>query len=155
LEALEEGFLRGFRSVAPRSTSLIGGGAEGPKELADGGVRVALYATDRAEQRLLTEARAAGLMLIAAELDLLETEPELVFAAVHVDVAEAMLRVAREVKEESFTGGPYLFDLGSGVLDVVLNPDHPATGDGGLEEALELARSEVTAGIVELEQLGI
>jgi basic membrane lipoprotein Med (substrate-binding protein (PBP1-ABC) superfamily) len=155
LEALEEGFLRGFESVAPRSTSLTGGGAGVPWELVDQGVTVALYATDRAEPKLLAEARAAGLMLVAADLELLETEPELVIAAVHVDLAEAMFRVAREVKDESFAGGPYLFDLGSGVLDVVLNPDHPAAADGALEEALELARSEVTAGIVELEQLGI
>ncbi|MCU0305680.1 MAG: hypothetical protein MUC56_16645 [Thermoanaerobaculales bacterium] len=73
-----------------------------------------------------------------------------------IDVAEAMLRVAREVHDRSFRGQVYTFDLGSGALDVVLGPglvnaDHAGDPIG----ALERARSEITAGWVEIEELGI
>jgi basic membrane lipoprotein Med (substrate-binding protein (PBP1-ABC) superfamily) len=155
LEPLEEGFLRGFGSVAPRATPVTAGASDGPMELTRRGASVALYATDRAEPRVLAEARDAGLLLVAADAELVESEPDLVVAAIRVDVAEGMLRVAREVNEGSFAGGPYVFDLGSGVLDVVLNTSHPVAGEALLQEALELARSEVTAGIVEIERLGM
>jgi hypothetical protein len=64
-----------------------------------------------------------------------------------------MVRVAREVQDGTFQGGPYVFDFGSGVLDVLLNPTMPATTLAPLQEALEVARSEVTAGLVEVETL--
>ena len=91
-----------------------------------------------------------------ADPALLGIEPDLVVAAVDVDVAEAMLRVAREVHDRRFTGQVFAFDLGSGVLDVV-----PGTGWGtperqtALVDAIERARSEITAGWVEIEELGI
>jgi hypothetical protein len=92
-------------------------------------------------------------VLVATDVGLLEREPDVVAAAVHVDVAEAMVRVAREAQDGTFQGGPYVFDFGSGVLDVLLNPTMPATTLAPLQEALEVARSEVTAGIVEVEKL--
>jgi hypothetical protein len=64
------------------------------------------------------------------------------------------VRVAREGHDGTFLGEPYVFDFGSGVLDVLLNPTMPATRLAPLQEALEVARSEVTAGIVEVEKLG-
>ena len=67
-----------------------------------------------------------------------------------------MLRVAREVRDRTFSGRVFAFDLGSGVLDVKLNPDLEAQpGGSDLREALERARSEITAGWVEIEELGI
>ena len=73
-----------------------------------------------------------------------------------IDVAEAMLRIAREVHDLSFSGKVYAFDLGSGVLDVKLNPSFASPGrDTDLREILERARSEITAGWVEIDELGI
>jgi len=154
LEQLEEGFVTGFRSVHHRAELVAVAPPEGPWEVVAAGAEVALYATDQPEERILVEAHDSGLMLFATDIDLLEREPDVVAAAVHVDVAEAMVRVAREVQDGSFQGGPYVFDFGSGVLDVLLNPTMPATALAQLQEALEVARSEVTAGIVEVEKLG-
>jgi len=117
---------------------------------------VALYSTDQVDPQTLAAAHDAGLFLIGADPSLLDTEPDFVIAAVDVDVAEAMLRVAREVYDRTFTGKVYAFDLGSGVLDVRLNPGIATAGrDTDLRKALERARSEITAGWVEIEELGI
>jgi basic membrane lipoprotein Med (substrate-binding protein (PBP1-ABC) superfamily) len=153
LEQLEEGFVTGFRSVRRSAEQMTVAPPEGPWELVAAGVEVALYATDQADEKVLAEAHDSGLVLVATDVDLLEREPDVVAAAVHVDVAEAMVRVAREVRDDTFQGGPYVFDFGSGVLDVLLNPTMPATTLTALQEALEVARSEVTAGIVEVEEL--
>ena len=86
----------------------------------------------------------------------IDAEPDFVIAAVEVDVAEVMLRIAREVHDLTFSGKVYAFDLGSGVLDVKLNPSFaPPDSDTDFRETLERARSEITAGWVEIEELGI
>ncbi len=155
LEPLEDGFLSGFRSVRRDATELALAPPAGPREAIDGGARVALYACDWPQPELLDEARESGLLLIASDVSLLESAPDVVAAAVVVDVPEAMVRIAREVRDGSFRGGPYLFDLGSGVLDVRLGPSLAEHGGAALREALAVARSEVTAGIVEVERLGM
>jgi len=154
LEKLEAGFVEGFRSARPMAQIVAVAWPEGPWELAANGAEVALYATDRADARVLVMAHDAGLMLVSTEESLLAAEPDLVAAAVRVDVAEAMVRVAREARDGSFSGSVYSFDLGSGVLDVELNSSVPDANLPAMKNALELARSEVTAGIVEMEQLG-
>ncbi len=71
------------------------------------------------------------------------------------DVAEAMMRVIHEVRDHTFEGRVFAFDLGSGVLDVVVNPalapDTRLIAEGALEEA----RAEITAGLVEFDGLGL
>jgi basic membrane lipoprotein Med (substrate-binding protein (PBP1-ABC) superfamily) len=153
LERLEEGFAKGFRRHRPASSVVTMTQPEGPWDLAKRGAGVALYAADRVDERVLAEAHDAGLLLVATHVGLLEQEPDVVAAAVHVDLVESMVRVAREVRDGTFQGGPYVFDLGSGVLDVVLNPTMAATELAALNDALEEARSEVTAGLVEVEEL--
>lgn len=156
LEDLEGGFVSGFRSVRPGGRVVTAGSvASGASQLVAEGAAVALYATDVPEHQVLTAAREAGLRLIAADDALLEEGPELVAAAVRVDLAEVMVRLAREVQAGTFSAGQYTFDLGSGVLDVRLDPRLPSGQAKELREALELARSVVTAGIVEMEGLGM
>jgi basic membrane lipoprotein Med (substrate-binding protein (PBP1-ABC) superfamily) len=155
LEGLEQGFVRGFSSIRENAEPASATTPAGVLDLAARGVKVALYAVDRAEPDVVAGARTAGLLLVTTDVELIDREPEVVAAAVHVDVAEAMVRLAREVRDGTFAGGPYTFDFGSGVLDVVVNPLLAATADPELREALEVARSEVTAGFVELEKLGM
>jgi basic membrane lipoprotein Med (substrate-binding protein (PBP1-ABC) superfamily) len=154
LQSLEAGFVTGFQSVRPRAELAAVAWPEGPWELVAAGAEVALYATDDPLPRVLAMAHDAGLLLVSTEERLLAAEPDLVAAALRVDVAEAMLRVAREVRDGSFSGSVYSFDLGSGVLDIALNDSVPDTNMPAMREALELARSEVTAGLVEMERLG-
>jgi basic membrane protein A len=156
LERLEAGFAAGFRSGHPEAEVITVRGLDGPWQLVADEVEVALYSTDSIDQQVLAAAHDAGLLLVGAEPGLLESEPDFVVAAVEVDVAEAMLRVAREVHDRRFVGQVFAFDLGSGVLDVTLNPALiPGERATRIGDALERARSEITAGWVEIEELGI
>jgi len=156
LERLETGFAAGFRAAEPNAEVISTEGHDGPWQLRAAGVEVALYSTDQVDAQVLAAAHDAGLYLVGTDPSLLDAEPDFVIAAVDVDVAEAMLRVAREVHDRTFIGKVFAFDLGSGVLDVELNGGfRPPGGGPDLREALERARSEITAGWVEIEGLGI
>ena len=155
LELLEQGFAAGFRSRRRRAEIKTAEGSEGVGELAAAGVDVALYASDRSDDAVLAAAHDTDLRLVATDPELMAAEPDLVVAAVEVDVAEAMLRVAREVRDGVFVGRIFAFDLGSGVLDVLLNDALEPESRKAAKEALEHARSEITAGFVELEGMGL
>ncbi len=152
LEAVEEGFARGVEE-ATGEAPVVAQMAGGPWVLRRAGVAVALLATDHVDRRVLAEAHDAGLRLVALDPALLGAD-EMVVAVIEVDLAEAMIRVAREVHDRAFRGQVYAFDLGSGVLNVHLDPGiarlHPEA-----VEALEAARAAVTAGYVEVEGLGM
>jgi len=155
LEALERGFEAGFRAHQRRAVIEAAQGVEGVWALNVTDVTIALYATDEPDPEVMEAAREAGLRLIVTDPNQLGLPPELVVAAVDVDVAEAMLRVAREVRDGFFVGQVYSFDLGSGILDLLLNPE---LDPGALEaagESLEAARAEVTAGLIEFDHLGL
>jgi len=157
LEALEDGFVAGFRA-RQQSGKIAVEVAEGPDgvwKLMSAGIGVALYASDRSDPAVLSAAHNAGILLVTTDPDFMNVEPEVVIAAIEVDVPEAMLRVAREVRDGTFSGRVFSFDLGSGVLDVVLNPDLGADRMVVVADALEEARSEVTAGLVEFDGLGL
>jgi len=155
LELLEQGFAAGFRSRRRRAEIKTAEGSEGVGELAAAGVDVALYASDRSDDAVLAAAHETDLRLVATDPELMAAEPDLVVAAVEVDVAEAMLRVAREVRDGVFVGRVFAFDLGSGVLDVRLNDALEPKSRKAAKEALEHARSEITAGFVEIEGMGL
>jgi basic membrane protein A len=155
LEALERGFEAGFRANRSRAAVETGQGVEGVWALNVTDVGVALYASDEPEPGVLDAAREAGILLIVTDPDLMVKFPDVAVAAVDVDVAEAMLRVAREVREGTFEGRVYSFDLGSGVLEVTMNGGLDPAVLAPATEALEAARSEVTAGLVEIDRLGL
>jgi basic membrane protein A len=156
LDRLENGFNAGFSATHPNADVMTVRGEDGPWQLVAAGIEVALYSTDHIEPQVLAAVHDSGLFLIGADPALMDAEPDFVVAAVDVDVAEAMLRVAREVHDHAFTGKVYAFDLGSGVVDLRLNPGLTQFDEGGeIREALERARSEITAGWVEIEGLGI
>lgn len=156
LERLETGFGAGFGAAHQHPEIVTARGPDGPWELVEQGVEVALYSTDLIDPQMLAAVHDAGLLLVSADPALMDAEPDFVIAAVDVDVAEAMLRIAREAHDHRFAGKVFAFDLGSGVLDLRLNPVLE-TDDRYAEtrEALERARSEITAGWVEIEELGI
>lgn len=154
LEGAEDGFVAGFRSLRPDGTLVVANAPEGVRDLVAEGATVALYVTDRAEQQVLVEADSVGLKLVVTDPEALGQGPSTVLAAVAVDVPEAMVRVARDVREGTFRGRIYVFDVGSGVVSLVpgsLLESHP---DPSLQAALDTALAEVTAGIVEIKQLG-
>jgi basic membrane lipoprotein Med (substrate-binding protein (PBP1-ABC) superfamily) len=155
LEPLEEGYVAGFKSRWRRAKVKVGEGPDGAWELSSAGVLLSLYAADRADPEVLAAAHNAGLRLVVTDPELLDVASDTVVAAVDFDVAEAMLRVTREVRDHTFEGRVFAFDLGSGVLDVVVNPALAPDTRTVAEEALEEARAEITAGLVEFDGLGL
>jgi hypothetical protein len=118
-------------------------------------VALALYASDEPDAAVVEAAREAGLKLVVTDPALMREMPKIAVAAVEVKVADAMLRVAREVRDGRFVGKPYSFDLGSGILEVSLNQDLDPEAVAAATDALEGARAEVTAGLVEFDRLGL
>ena len=155
LEPLEEGYVEGFKSRWRRTSLTVAEGADGAWDLSSSGVMLSLYAADESEPEVLAAAHNAGLQLVVTDPDLIGGAFHTVVAAVDVDVAEAMLRVSREVLERTFSGREFAFDLGSGVLDVVVNPALAPDDLTIAIEALEEARAEITAGLVEFDGLGL
>jgi len=155
LEPLEDGYVAGFKSRWRRAMVKVGEGPDGAWELSSAGVLLSLYAADRADPEVLAAAHNAGLRLVVTDPELFDVASDTVVAAVDFDVAEAMLRVSREVRDRTFEGRVFAFDLGSGVLDVVVNPALAPDTRKVAEEALEEARAEITAGLVEFDGLGL
>jgi basic membrane lipoprotein Med (substrate-binding protein (PBP1-ABC) superfamily) len=155
LEPLEDGFATGFGARRRRSVVEVREGPAGVLELSSEGVEVALYATDRAQPEVLAAARKCGLLLVVTEPLLMASAPDVAFASIRLDVQEAMVRVAREALDGAFAGRIFTFDLGSGVLDVEINDASPVELRSRAREALEEARAEVTAGLVEFDEFGL
>jgi basic membrane lipoprotein Med (substrate-binding protein (PBP1-ABC) superfamily) len=155
LEPLEEGYVAGFRSRWRRAKVRVGEGPDGAWELGSAGVLLSLYAADRTDPEVLAAAHNAGVQLVVTDPELIDVASDTVVAAIDFDVAEAMLRVTREVRDHAFKGRVFAFDLGSGVLDVVINPALAPENRAVAEEALEAARAEITAGLVEFDELGL
>jgi len=155
IDGAEEAFLAGFRSRHRGGERVGAHGPDGPWALAAQGVAVALYVADRAEPEVLSAAHTAGVRLVVTAPAALETDADVALAAIVVDVSEAMVRVAQEAVDGSFRGPVYAFDLGSGVVNLRLGPLLTEIPDPRVHEALEQARAEVTAGIVELESFGM
>jgi len=146
LEPLEEGYVAGFKSRWRRARVKIGEGPDGAWELSSAGVLLSLYAADRVDPEILAAAHNAGLRLVVTDPELLDVASDTVVAAVDF---------AREVRDHTFEGRVFAFDLGSGVLDVVINPALALDTRTIAEEALEEARAEITAGLVEFDELGL
>ncbi len=155
LESLEEGFVGGFKAKRRRAKVETADGVGGAVALAAEGIEVAFYSSDRSDSALVAAAREGGLRLIVTDPQLMVDEPDLVVAAIDVDVAEAMVRVAREVRDGTFVGRVFAFDLGSGVVDVILSEGLGTDVAAEAERALEEGRAEVTAGLVEFDELGL
>ncbi len=149
------GFLEGFHSSYPGVDAVRAQGAEAARELERAGVAVALAPSGLPAGDELESCRQAGVALVPVVPRRPDDLPAGTAAAVVVDVPEAMVRVAREVRDGRFRSGTYGFDLGSGVVDLLLNPSWPGTASPGLSDALDDARAGITAGIVEVEHLGI
>jgi len=155
LDPLEEGYVAGFRSRWRQAKPKVGEGPDGAWELSSAGVLIALYSADRANPEVLAAAHNAGIRLVTTDPELIDTESDTVVAAVDFDVPEAIMRVTREVRDHTFRGRIFAFDLGSGVLDIVVNPALAPDTHAIAEEALEGARAEITAGLVEFDGLGL
>jgi basic membrane lipoprotein Med (substrate-binding protein (PBP1-ABC) superfamily) len=154
LDRLESGYVAGFRSSGRKTEVERFEGRSGVGGLVEAGARVALYAAESADPEVLAAARAAGLDLIVVDPEPLKQHAEGVVAAVSINLAEAMVRVAQDADREDFRGRTFAFDLGSGIVDLQVAPSLLASENAAVIDALAQARAEITAGIAEIEKLG-
>jgi basic membrane lipoprotein Med (substrate-binding protein (PBP1-ABC) superfamily) len=155
LERVDEGFLAGLRSQHVYDDVIRSDGPDGPWALAAQGVAVALYAADTADPAVLAAAHDAGVQLIVTDPRAMRAESDVVLAAVTIDLGLAMMRVAHEVAAETFQSRDYAFDLGSGVIDLELSPAIDQRTATAIRQVLANSRDAITAGWVEVEQLGL
>jgi basic membrane lipoprotein Med (substrate-binding protein (PBP1-ABC) superfamily) len=155
LERVDEGFIAGLRSQGSDDELIRSDGPDGPWALAAQGVAIALYAADTADPAVLAAAHDAGVQLIVTDTRALRSEADVVLAAVTIDVGTAMLSVARDVANSSFQSRDYTFGLGSGVIDLKLSPSIDRQTARAIRQVLENSRTAITAGWVEVEQLGL
>ncbi|MCD4748114.1 MAG: hypothetical protein K8R59_01965 [Thermoanaerobaculales bacterium] len=155
LGAIEAGFVDGFKSRYFSGTVVEGEGVEGVMEMVDAGVTVALYAATVAKEAVMVAAQEAGLRLITVGSQSGDWDPDVVVAAISIDLPESVSRISRDVLDGAFQARLYAFDLGSGVVD--LEVGETMLDELGPEGRLRLedARAAVTAGLVELEQMGL
>jgi len=150
----EDGFRSALESRAPKARVLSADGVDGVDELHSEGVVVALYPAERSDPAVLERCRTAGLRLVVADPAAAKQYPHVVLATLILDLPEAMVRVAQEAWAGTLEGKMYSFDLGSGVVDLRPTPGSQAATDARVVDALARARADVTAGIVEIEELG-
>lgn len=150
----EGGFKSGFQARRSRGRVIAVDGLEGIGRLASAHVDVALDTAEKVDRAVLQACRKAGIRLVVTDPDLTATAPDVVVGTLKIDLAEAMNRVVQEVWAGTVEGKLYRFDLGSGVVGFELNPKNDAAAGAGVADVVERARADVTAGIVEIEELG-
>ncbi len=112
-----------------------------------------LYTGFVVPEPLLTACATAGIPLVDTGLGLKEEGQPGVFGTVIVRMGEAVRRLARERWAGTLEGSIYTFSLGSGVVDFGL--ESPAAAPEAVLRAMGSARSDVLAGIAEIEDLGM
>ncbi len=149
----ERGFRQGFTAVSADRRVIQVDGAAGIAGLAGKQTQVVLDSSERAVEGVADACRKAGVVLVTADPSLAKEAPDVVLGTLEIDLPEAMSRVAQEVWAGTMEGKIYRFDLGSGVVGFELDAANPAAARPAVAEAVDRARADVTAGIVEIEEL--
>ncbi len=150
----EGGFTKGFEATVRGGRVLTADGPQGIPALVSAGVRIALDTSEATDPGVIAACRKAGMLLATADPKLVSQAPDVVFGTLHVDLGEAMSRVAQEVWAGTMSSKLYRFDLGSGVVGFTLNRSSAVASGPRVHDAVEKAKADVTAGIVEIEELG-
>ncbi len=155
LGSLESGFTEGFSSNRRDSKVVIAEGSDAPWDVVQQHAEIALYACELVDVAVLAAAHDAGLRIIAVDSELLVAEPDVVVAAVHINVPEAMLRTVKALMHGDKPEAPVSFGLASGVVDLELGSALDELMDPAIREALDAARAEVISGVFEIERFGM
>ena len=150
----ERGFIKGFETAVRGGRVLVADGPSGIAALKSAGVRVALDTSETTDPAVVAACRKTGILLVTADPKLVTEFPNVVLGTLNIDIGEAMSRVAQEVWAGTMTAKLYRFDLGSGVVGFTLNHFNAVADAPRVHDAVEKAKADVTAGIVEIEELG-
>lgn len=148
-------FRQGFESRYPYGRLQVVVGPDGVHSLARDRVKVAFFAGDALDPGIVAAAETNDIDLIGIGGGGLTRYPATMLAAIEVDLGEAIVRITHDVLDDTFSGRSYVFDLGSGIVDLKLTPRFVALAGDGAGEALDEARAAVNAGMVEVEGMGL
>ncbi len=155
-----EGFRRGFLATRPggevKEVYLgnwedAAAARQATVSLARQGADVVIHNADAAGQGVFQACRELGLTAFGTNSDQAWVAPEVVLASAVMDIPEAMVVVAGQVRAGAFSGAISTFDLESGVVGLVSNPTLAAGLDAPVLGAVDRARASILAGDVELE----
>ena len=90
--------------------------------LLDQGADLLFHNADAAGLGVFLAAEERGVLAIGCNKDQAHVRPQTVVASVVLDVPEAFVRVATEVRDGRHVGREHVYDLASGVVDLVYNP---------------------------------
>lgn len=158
-----DGYRRGFLDARPDGVVkevYIGGwedaaaGRQAALSLIGQGADVVLQDADAAGLGVFQACRERGVWAIGSNADQSDAAPGVVLASATMDIPEAMVRVAEDVAGGSFQGGLYVFDLASGLVELVMNPALAENVPSEVRDALTEAHSAVVDGTVDLAHFG-
>jgi basic membrane protein A len=155
-------FEAGAKSVNPRfevTTTYIGNwtNANAAKELALARIRegadILFPNADAAGLgvfQAVTENKAKGVYAFGANKNQNDIAPDVILASGVLDVPEAFLQVAREVKEGKFRGEPHHFGMKEGVVSLVYNPRLEAMIPADARQQVSKAQDAIKAGTLKV-----
>jgi len=155
LQTVESGFRNGFKSQQHRTRieeypSLASLAAAPPPR-----PRLALYSCDHFDLPTRLHAREAGLLLFTIESGATYRPGAPVAGAIVIDLPGALRRIGEDLQSGTASTEDYDFDLGSGVVDFRVAPDIPGLNTEEALRTLDEARAAITAGVVEIEEMGL
>jgi basic membrane protein A len=155
-------FEAGAKSVNPRfevTTAYIGNwtNANAAKELALARIRegadILFPNADAAGLgvfQAVTENKAKGVYAFGANKNQNDIAPDVILASGVLDVPEAFLQVAREVKDGKFRGEPHHFGMKEGVVSLVYNPRLEAKIPADARQQISKAQDAIKAGTLKV-----
>ena len=155
-----DGFERGFLHSRPDgivkevyigSWEDIAAARQATVSLIEQGADTVIHNADAAGLGVFQACRERGVEAYGTNRDQSRVAPGVVLASAVMDVPAAMLQVAHEVQAKTFSGRVYSFDLASGVVGLVLNPQLADRLTAEEQSALAAARTAVIDGSVPLE----
>lgn len=158
-----DGFERGFRDRRPGAAIRevyignwedVAAARQATLALIGQGADIIVHNADAAGLGVFQACRERGVLAIGTNGDQAAVAPDVVLASAVIDIPEAMVRLAREVRDGRFTGTVHTFDLASGIVRLAVNPSLDSRISDDARSAVEQARKRILAGEVELERFG-
>lgn len=150
------GFVGGARAVRPAVTVLqaylgnfedVAAAKENALAQIRRGADIILHNADAASFGIFQAARESrGVLALGANRDQNDVAPDVIIASATLDVPQALLLVAREVRDGRFRPGVRYFGIKDGVVDLVVNPALSGRVTPELRARIAAARDSIVAG---------
>jgi basic membrane lipoprotein Med (substrate-binding protein (PBP1-ABC) superfamily) len=116
--------------------------------LADQGCDVVIHNADAAGAGVFQAARERKIFAFGTNKDQNGLAPEIIVASAVIDIPQAFVRVAQEVRAGKFRPRSIRFGFRDGVISYVWNPKLAPALPGGLAAEIDRARAAIEAGTI-------